>query len=106
MRHGLNSILFTCVVAALISLSPAYCQPQPAAQQAPPQQPGQPTLGNRKPAPTGSAPRSVRPSPAAQYSPLAAQGGYRGHAMTWYDALFHSLNPKNIDWGLSWEQRR
>jgi hypothetical protein len=48
----------------------------------------------------------VRQSPAAQYSPLAAQGGYRGHGMTWYDALFHSLNPKNIDWGLTWEQRR
>ena len=106
MRHGLNSIVYTGVVAALISLAPAYCQPQPAAPQATPQQPGQPNLGNRKPAPTGSAPRSVRPSPAAQYSPLAAQGGYRGHGMTWYDALFHSLNPKNIDWGMSWEQRR
>lgn len=106
MRQKLNSIVHAGVVAALISLSPAYCQAQPAAQQAPPHQPGQPSLGNRKPAPTGSAPRSVRPSPAAQYSPLAAQGGYRGHGTTWYDALFHSLNPKNIDWGLSWEQRR
>jgi len=106
MQHGLNSILYTGVMAALISLAPAYCQPQPAAPQATPQQPGQPSLGNRKPAPTGSAPRSVRPSPAAQYSPLAAQGGYRGHGMTWYDALFRSLNPKNIDWGMSWEQRR
>ena len=106
MRHRLNSIVHTSVVAALISLSPAYCQPQPAAPQAPPQQPGQPNLGNSKAAPTGSAPRSVRPSPAAQYSPLAAQGGYRGHGMTWYDALFRSLNPKNIDWGMSWEQRR
>jgi hypothetical protein len=26
--------------------------------------------------------------------------------MTWYEALFHSLNPKNIDWGMTWEQRR
>ncbi|MGH9630188.1 MAG: hypothetical protein ACRD7E_17870 [Bryobacteraceae bacterium] len=106
MRHSLNSILYMGVVTALISLAPAYCQPQPAAPQATPQQPGEPKLGNRKPAPTGSAPVSVRPSPAAQYSPLAAQGGYRGHGMTWYDALFHSLNPKNIDWGMSWEQRR
>jgi len=105
MRHGLNSFLFTGMVAALISLAPAYCQPQPVAPQAAPQQSEQPNLGNRKPAPTGSAPRSARPSPAAQYSPLAAQGG-RGHGMTWYDALFHSLNPKNIDWGMSWEQRR
>ena len=106
MRHGLNSILFTGLVATLISLVPAYCQPQPAAPQVPPQQPGQPNLGNRQPAPTGSAPRSVRPSPAARYSPLAAQGGYRSHGMTWYDALFHSLNPKDIDWAMSWEQRR
>jgi hypothetical protein len=45
-------------------------------------------------------------SAAARYSPLAAQGGYRGQRTTWYDALFHSLNPRNIDWGLSWEQRR
>lgn len=106
MRHRLNSIVHTGVVAALISLSPAYCQPQPAAPQVTPQQPGQPNPGNRQPAPTGSAPRSVRPSPAARYSPLAAQGGYRAHGMTWYDALFHSLNPKNIDFGMSWEQRR
>ncbi len=106
MRHGLYSILNTGVMAALISLAPAYCQPQPAAPQATPKQPGQPNLGNGRPASIGSAPKSVQPSPAAQYSPLAAQGGYRRHGMTWYDALFHSLNPKNIDWGMSWEQRR
>jgi hypothetical protein len=45
-------------------------------------------------------------SPAARYSPLAAAGGYKGQHVTWYDALLHSLNPKNIDWGLRWEQRR
>src|SRR5687768_8518689 len=106
MRQRLNSILNMGVVAALISLAPAYCQAQPTAPQATPQQPGEPKLGNRKPALTGSAPHSVRPSPTAQYSPLAAQGGYRGHGMTWYDALFHSLNPRNIDWGMSWEKRR
>jgi hypothetical protein len=44
--------------------------------------------------------------PAARYSPLAAAGGYKGQHVTWYDALLHSLNPKNIDWGLRWEQRR
>ena len=106
MRHRLNSIVQVGVVTALINLSPAYCQPQSAAPQAPTQQPGQPNLGNRQAAPTGSAPHSVRKAPAAQYSPLAAQGGYRRHGMTWYDALFQSLNPKNIDWGMSWEQRR
>jgi len=45
-------------------------------------------------------------SPAARYSPLAAAGGYKGQHVTWYEALLHSLNPKDIDWGLSWEQRR
>ena len=45
-------------------------------------------------------------SPAARYSPLAAAGGYKSQHVTWYDALLHSLNPKNIDWGLRWEQRR
>lgn len=45
-------------------------------------------------------------SPAARYSPLAAAGGYRGQRETWYDALIHSLNPRNIDWGMRWEQRR
>ena len=50
--------------------------------------------------------RSAQPVPAAQYSPLAAQGGYRGQKLTWYEALFRSLNPKNVDWGMSWEQRR
>ncbi len=44
--------------------------------------------------------------PASKYSPLAAQGGYRGHKVTWYEALSRSLNPKNIDWGERWEQRR
>ena len=46
------------------------------------------------------------PSPAARYSPLAAAGGYKGQHITWYDALLHSINPKNIDWGMNWERRR
>jgi hypothetical protein len=37
---------------------------------------------------------------------LAAVGGYKGQHITWYDALLHSLNPRNIDWGMSWERRR
>ncbi len=78
------------------------------------------TPSNRAPAPVSANPpvtsqskQSARPAtdarhpvPAAQYSPLAAQGGYRGQQMTWYDALFHSLNPANVDWGMKWEQRR
>ena len=58
-------------------------------------------------APVNSVPgKSVMRSPAARYSPLAAQGGYQSLQTTWYDALLHSLNPRNIDWGKRWEQRR
>jgi hypothetical protein len=56
--------------------------------------------------PNASPDAKAGQSPAARYSPLAAQGGYRGQGTTWYDALFHSLNPKNINWGMRWEQRR
>lgn len=69
-------------------------------------QPGEP-VGVPRPAAPNSVPTAkARQSPAARYSPLAAQGGYRGQRMTWYDALFHSLNPRNIDWGRRWEERR
>jgi regulator of replication initiation timing len=60
----------------------------------------------QEPLPYAYPSRSARPAPAAQYSPLAAQGGYRGQKVSWYEALFRSLNPKNIDWGMSWERRR
>jgi hypothetical protein len=67
---------------------------------------GQPSAVPQQPVPNAYPSRSARPAPAAQYSPLAAQGGYRGQKMTWYEALFRSLNPKNIDWGMNWERRR
>ncbi len=49
---------------------------------------------------------SPQRSPAARYSPLAEAGGYRRTQTTWYEAALHSLNPRNIDWGKRWEQRR
>ena len=82
-----------------------------ASVHAQPQQSG--TVPVRQPAPSersraakvvANSPNSE--SPAARYSPLAAAGGYKGQHVTWYDALLHSLNPKNVDWGLRWEQRR
>jgi hypothetical protein len=66
---------------------PAECQ-QRGTQPAPPKMVSRPAV------------------PASQYSPLAAQGGYRGQKVTWYQALFRSVNPKDTDWGLRWEQRR
>ena len=110
MRQRLRRILYMGAVTGLIGLAPVHCQPQPAGSKViSRQQPGagSPNVGQpQTSAQRASAPRSARPSPAAQYSPLAAQGGYRGHGMTWYDALFRSLNPKNVDWGMRWEQRR
>jgi hypothetical protein len=71
-----------------------------------PLQPGEPAGGVRRSAPKAVPAPKAEQSPAAHYSPLAVQGGYRGRRTTWYDALFHSLNPKNIDWGTRWEERR
>ena len=74
--------------------------------QQPRSQAGEPAGAARPAAPNGAPAAKAWQSPAARYSPLAAQGGYRGQRTTWYDALFHSLNPRNIDWGRRWEERR
>jgi hypothetical protein len=74
--------------------------------QQPRSQAGEPAGAARPAAPNGAPAAKAWQSPAARYSPLAAQGGYRGQRTTWYDALFHSLNPRNIDWGKRWEERR
>jgi hypothetical protein len=89
-----NRILFIGIAAGTMGLVRADCQQPPAAVQP------------RIPQAVASKATSRPAVPAAQYSPLAAQGGYRGQRTTWYEALFRSLNPKNIDWGLRWEQRR
>ena len=97
------------VVTGLIGLTPALCTAAGGTKGSQSATARNWTAGRRAAAnqlPNAYPSRSARPSPAAQYSPLAAQGGYRGQRMTWYDALFHSFNPKNIDWGMSWEQRR
>jgi hypothetical protein len=44
--------------------------------------------------------------PAAQYSPLAAQGGYSRARTSPLDALVHSLNPRDVNLGAMWEERR
>jgi hypothetical protein len=74
--------------------------------QQPRSQAGEPAGAAQPAAPNGAPAAKAWQSPAARYSPLAAQGGYRGQRTTWYDALFHSLNPRNIDWGKRWEERR
>ncbi len=109
MPQRVRCILCMGVVTGLIGLPPVQCQQQPAGPKGINQQQsgtGQPSAVQQQPVPNAYPSRSAQPTSAAQYSPLAAQGGYRGQKMTWYEALFRSLNPKNIDWGMSWEHRR
>ena len=109
MPQRARCILCMGVATGLIGFPPVQCQQQPAGPKVINQQQsgtGQPSAVQQQPVPNAYPSRSVRPASAAQYSPLAAQGGYRGQRMTWYEALFRSLNPKNIDWGMSWEYRR
>ena len=93
------------LLGALAAASVYSQQPQQP-QQIQPMPPLAPVGVTRKIAPNATPGAKAEQSPAARYSPLAAQGGYRAQGTTWYDALFHSLNPKNINWGMKWEQRR
>ena len=108
MSGRVRCILYMGVVTGLIGLTQALCQQPAGSKVVSQQQPGggHPGAVQQEPLPYAYPSRSTRPAPAAQYSPLAAQGGYRGQKITWYEALFRSLNPTNIDWGMSWERRR
>lgn len=109
MSQTVRHILCMSAVTGLIGLTSAHSQQQPAGSAViSRQQPGtgSPKVGQPQPAAKEHMSRSARAVPATQYSPLAAQGSYRSQGMTWYDALFQSLNPKNVDWGMTWEQRR
>ena len=44
--------------------------------------------------------------PAAQYSPLAAQGGYSRARSSPLHAMVHALNPRDVNLGALWEERR
>src|ERR1035441_7903354 len=101
MLGRVRCILYIGAVTGWIGLTQAQCQQPAGSKVASPQAPG---AGQRnaaqQPVPSLYPSRSAQPVPAAQYSPLAAQGGYRGQKLTWYEALFRSLNPKNVDWGM------
>jgi len=45
-------------------------------------------------------------APAAQYSPLAAQGGYSHARSSPLEAMVHALNPHDVNLGAMWEARR
>jgi hypothetical protein len=50
--------------------------------------------------------RSDQQIPASQYSPLAAQGGYTHGGTSPLDAMVHALNPRDVNLGAMWEERR
>ncbi|MGA1998250.1 MAG: hypothetical protein ABSH45_20990 [Bryobacteraceae bacterium] len=54
----------------------------------------------------GQRPGPDRQAPAAQYSPLAAEGGYSHAHTSPLDAMVHALNPHDVDLGAAWETRR
>ena len=109
MLGRVRCILYMGVVTGLIGLTPAQCQ-QPAGSKVVSQQ--QPEAGQpeRCAAATStqcvSVPFRAAGAGGAVLAAWPPRAGYRGQKMTWYEALFRSLNPKNIDWGMSWEQRR
>jgi hypothetical protein len=50
--------------------------------------------------------RSGERLPAAQYSPLAARGGYAKSQTSPLGAMIHALNPHDVNLGAVWEERR
>ena len=103
MTRKTNGKVYLLVLLGALTATSLYSQ-QP--QQPQPHRPGQAADVAHQVGPHVALGATSGQSPAARYSPLAAQGGYRGQRATWYEALFHSLNPRNIDWGARWEQRR
>ena len=74
----------------------ALAKPLPASRQQ--QAPVQPQLRRRQ--------ESDQRVPAAQYSPLAAQGGYSRGRTSPLEAMVHALNPRDVNLGAMWEERR
>jgi hypothetical protein len=98
MRRHLRAYLVLAVVEpALFGQVSAQIQNrQPAAIQQ--QSPGQLRMNRRQ--------GSDAQAPAAQYSPLAAQGGYSHSQTSPLGAMVHALNPHDANLGAMWETRR
>src|SRR5690349_1561075 len=88
----------------LAAVNPAaFAQTIPQDQSALPashqqQAPGQTQLRQRQ--------ESDQRVPAAQYSPLAAHGGYSRGRTSPLEAMVHALNPRDVNLGAAWEERR
>jgi len=96
-RHLCMYLMLALAEAALFGQDSAQIQDrQPATRQQ--QVPGQPQM-NRYRGPDTQA-------PPAQYSPLAAQGGYSHAHTSPLEAMVHALNPHDVNLGAIWEARR
>jgi hypothetical protein len=96
-RHLCMYLMLALAEAALFGQDSAQIQDrQPATRQQ--QVSGQPQM-NRYRGPDTQA-------PAAQYSPLAAQGGYSHAHTSPLEAMVHALNPHDVNLGAIWEARR
>jgi hypothetical protein len=105
-------ILYIYAALALTSISvcgqPREAQEPQTANPQNPRQAAQPSSSAQSP-PSSPAQQHRPPSrriPAAQYSPLAAQGGYDRYRQSPWEAIVHKLNPGNLNLGQIWEQRR
>ena len=98
----MHRYLYLCVALAVVGpalISQARSQDQSAAPASRQQQaPTQPPLHQDR----GPDQRV----PAAQYSPLAAQGGYSRARSSPLDAMVQALNPRDVNLGAMWEERR
>ena len=99
---AMHRYLFVFVALAPIDLAligQTRTQDQPSAPVSQQQQaPAQPRLRRYQ--------ESNQRAPEAQYSPLAAQGGYSHGSTSPLEALVHALNPRDVNLGAMWEERR
>ncbi len=96
-RHIRVYLVLAVVEPALFGQVGAQIQDrQPAVRQQ--QIPRQPQLNRYR--------GSDTQAPAAQYSPLAAQGGYSHADTSPLEAMVHALNPHDVNLGAIWEARR
>jgi hypothetical protein len=91
------------VYLALVVAEPAlFCQ---SSSQAPASRSDRERLEPAQPRPNRSQ-GSHAAVPAAQYSPLAAKGGYSNSHTSPLEAMVHALNPRDVNLGAVWEERR
>ena len=94
--------LYMCIALAVVDPAlfgqpkPQYQTTAPASQQQ--QAPKQPRLNRHQ--------ESDERVPAAHYSPLAAQVGYSRARTSPLEAMVHALNPRDVNLGAMWEERR